>query len=299
MTWLALSLLSAFFLGFYDVAKKAAVDRNAVLLVLFATGLSGLIFVAPAYVVTKIAPSLAARLGVEIASMSWHAHALVVVKAAIVTTSWTLTFFALRSLPISLASPVRASAPMLTVLGAVFFFGERLTVSQSFGIAITIAAYIGFSFVGRQEGIVFERSRAVWMLFAGTFFGAVSALYDKHLMQVAHLPAMAMQFWFTAYNTMLQGGLVLWIWAKRNRDRTPFQWRWAIPAVGVLLLVADALYFRALAIPGALVGVVSTVRRSNVIISFVVGGLAFHERNRIRKAVPLAGVLVGLYFLLR
>jgi transporter family protein len=188
---------------------------------------------------------------------------------------------------------------MLTVLGAVAFFGERLSASQSLGVALTLASYVGFSVVGRAEGIRFERNRAVWLLFAGTFVGAVSGLYDKHLMQVARLPAMTMQFWFTVYNTILEALLILALQPQRREDATPFEWRWSILAVGGLLLVADALYFRALAWPGALVGVVSTVRRSSVVIGFVVGGLAFRERNRLRKAVPLAGVLVGLYFLLR
>ncbi len=66
-----------------------------------------------------------------------------------------------------------------------------------------------------------------------------------------------------------------------------------------LLLLADALYFRALAIPGALVSVVATVRRTNVVISFAIGGLAFRERYRSRKALALVGVLVGLFLLLK
>jgi transporter family protein len=299
MTWLLLSLLSAVFLGLYDVAKKAAVNGNAVFMVLFASGLAGMLFVSPAYVLTLTSPGLACRLGLEITALPFGAHALIMLKAVIVTTSWGLTFFALKSLPISLASPVRASAPMLTVLGAVAFFGERLSAYQTLGVALTLASYVGFSVVGRAEGIRFERNRSVWLLFAGTLVGAISGLYDKHLMQVARLPAMTMQFWFTVYNALLEGILIALFRPQRRRDATPFEWRWSIVAIGGLLLVADALYFRALAWPGALVGIVSTVRRSSVVIGFVVGGLAFRERNRLRKAVPLAGVLAGLYFLLR
>ncbi|HCF58703.1 MAG TPA: hypothetical protein DFS52_12010, partial [Myxococcales bacterium] len=78
-----------------------------------------------------------------------------------------------------------------------------------------------------------------------------------------------------------------------------FRWRWSIVAVGALLLAADNLYFRSLAQPGALVAVVSIVRRSNVVVSFAVGSLAFRERNRIGKAGALAGVLAGLLLLMR
>jgi transporter family protein len=68
-------------------------------------------------------------------------------------------------------------------------------------------------------------------------------------------------------------------------------------AVGVLLVIADALYFRSLAIPGALVSVVSTLRRTNVVLSFALGAIVFGERNRLPKAAALAGILVGIVLL--
>jgi len=299
MTWLVLSILSAIFLGLYDVAKKASVDDNAVVVVLFACSLTGLGLVAPAFVLSQISPFWALKLGVYVAPLSLLAHALVLLKAAIVTLSWVLTFFALKALPISLAAPIRASAPLFTLIGAIILFGERPTLQQWLGIAVTLAAYFGFSVIGRAEGIHFGRNRWVWMLFAGTLVGAVSGLYDKQLLQSARLPAVAMQFWFTFYNSVLQGLIVATLWLPSRSRGAPFRWRWSIVAVAALLLLADALYFRALAIPGALVSVVATVRRTNVVISFAIGGLAFRERYRSRKALALVGVLAGLFLLLR
>lgn len=299
MTWLTLSILSALFLGLYDVAKKASVDRNAVLVVLFACSTVGFLLVVPTYFLSQYSPTLALKMGVLITPLSFIAHGLVLFKAAIVTLSWVLTFFALKALPISLAAPVRASAPLFTLFGAIAFFGERPSLQQWLGIAVTLAAYFGFSVIGRAEGIHFGRNRWVWLLFAGTLVGAVSGLYDKHLLQSAGLPAMTMQFWFTFYNAVLQGLIVFTLWWPSRARYEPFQWRWSIVGVAALLLLADALYFKALAMPGALVSVVSTLRRTNVVISFAVGGLAFRERYRSRKAFALLGVLAGLFLLLK
>ncbi len=299
MSWLTLSILSALFLGLYDVAKKASVDDNAVVVVLFACSAAGLVMVAPAVLLSHVSPSLAARSGIQVVPLSWFAHGLVIVKAVIVTVSWVLTFFALKALPISLAAPIRASAPLFTLFGAIAFFAERPTLQQWLGIAVTLAAYFGFSVIGRAEGIHFGRNRWVWLLFAGTLVGALSGLYDKHLLQSAGLPAMTMQFWFTFYNVVLQGLIVLILWWPARARNAPFRWRWSIIAVAALLLLADALYFRALSVPGALVSVVATLRRTNVVISFAVGGLAFRERYRSRKAVALLGVLAGLFLLLK
>jgi bacterial/archaeal transporter family protein len=298
MSWMLLAVLSAVFLGLYDVAKKASVQDNAVLPVLLACSASGLALLLPVVALSLCAPGVASRHGLFIESISVLGHLLVFAKAVLVTLSWVLTYFALKHLPISLASPVRASAPMFTLLGAVSLFGERPTFRQGLGIAVILIAYWVFSLIGRTEGIRFTRNAWVWSLFLGTLVGAASGLYDKHLLQVAKLPWLAMQVWFTAYNTVIQALIVVFLWWPRRARHTPFRFRWSIVAVGALLLIADALYFRSLAIPGALVSVVSTLRRTNVVLSFVVGTIVFGERNRLPKALALAGVLAGIFLIL-
>jgi drug/metabolite transporter (DMT)-like permease len=293
-----LAILSAVFLGLYDVAKKASVQDNAVLPVLLACSASGLVLLMPIFVLSTCAPNWALAHGLFIAPLSLTAHALVLVKAAVVTLSWVLTYFALKHLPISLASPVRASAPMFTLLGAIAIFGERPSLRQALGIMVILIAYWAFSLIGRSEGIRFARNAWVASLFLGTLVGAASGLYDKQLLQGARLPALALQFWFTLYNTLLQSGLVAFLWWPRRAAHTPFRFRWSIFAVGALLLLADALYFRSLAMPGALVSVVSTLRRTNVVLSFAVGTAVFGERKRVAKAMALAGVLVGIFLIL-
>jgi len=299
MNWITLSLLSALLLGFYEVAKKAAIDRNAVLPVLFACSVAGLAVLAPLMIVAHFAPGAAARWGFALTPLSPQGHLLIFLKAIIVTTSWVLTYFALKHLPISLASPVRASAPLFTLLGALVLFQERPSALQWCGIFCVLAAYWGFSLIGRLEGIRFERNRWVWYLFAGTLVGAASGLYDKHLLQSAHISPMAMQVWFTLYACLIQGLILVVAWWPRHHETTPFTFRYTIWLVGILLLLADAVYFRALSTPGALVSIVSTIRRTNVIISFAVGGLAFHEHYRRRKAAALLGVLAGLALLVK
>jgi transporter family protein len=255
--------------------------------------------VLPVGALTLVAPQVAAQWEVIVLPMTASQHLLVMLKVAIVTLSWVLTFFAIKHLPISLASPVRASAPVFTLLGAILLFGERPHWQQWTGISCILVAYWAFSLIGRAEGIRFEQNPWIWSLFAGTIVGSVSGLYDKQLLQRAALDATTMQFWFSIDCALLQGAIVLLLWWPRRHRNTRFVFRWSMVWVAVLLLVSDRAYFRALASPGALVSVVSTIRRSNVIVSFAVGGVLFRERQRGRKAFALAGVLVGLVLLLR
>jgi bacterial/archaeal transporter family protein len=299
MSWLLLAAISAVFLGFYDVAKKAALNDNAVLPVLFFCSLSGFVFFWPIVALSWAAPAWAAAHDIYVAPMSAIGHWLVLAKAAIVSLSWVLTFFAIKHLPISLASPIRASAPLFTVLGAITLFAEVPSRFQLAGIALILFSYWIFSVIGRNEGIRFARNRWVWLLFAGTLVGSISGLYDKHLLQRVHLSPMSVQFWFTLYNAVIQGAIVVFGWWPRRHATTRFSFRSSIVLVGLLLLLADNVYFRALGSDGALVSVVSTIRRSNVVVSFAIGSLLFHEQQRWQKALALVGVLLGVVMLLK
>ena len=81
-----------------------------------------------------------------------------------------------------------------------------------------------------------------------------------------------------------------------QRDRKLI-WRWSIPMISLFLGFADFCYFTALAQDGALIAVVSMIRRGSVIVSFVFGALLLHEKNLKSKALDVLLILVGLFFL--
>lgn len=82
--------------------------------------------------------------------------------------------------------------------------------------------------------------------------------------------------------------------AQRGRK---FLWRWSIPMISLFLGLADFCYFTALAQDGALIAVVSMIRRGSVVVSFAFGALLLHEKNLKSKAVDVLLILVGLFFL--
>lgn len=296
MSWVFLALVSALLLGFYDVAKKASVDNNALFGTLFVCSASGAAIVLPGLVLSWISPALARDLGVTVPELGTGGHLLVLAKTGIVTLSWTLSFMALKHLPISIAGPVRATAPLFALLGAVSIFGEMPTARQWGGIGLILASYWAFSVLGRKEGIHFSRNKWIWVLLAATMVGSASSLWDKNLLQMHKLDPWAMQVWFAVYNMVLQGGM--WAVFGRSDRGQSFRFRWSMLAVGPLLIAADFAYFRGLSDPAALISVVSSVRRTNVVVSFVIGSIAFRDKNRRKKAVALVGVVAGLLLLI-
>ena len=286
--WTCWILASAVFLAFYDLAKKASVRENAVLPVLLLAKVAG----GGAYVaVLGAAGGIPAALDVSARDLS-----LICIKSAIVSTSWVLTYCALRSLPITIATPIRASAPAIVFIAAFFLYGEQPTILQGLGITLVLAGYWAFSKAGKFEGIDFLRSRAVWLAIGGMCMSAISSIWDKFILQKCAIPVETVQFWFqiglvAIYALLLTGQRALRI------DRRKFEWRWTIPATGILLAAADWLYFHGLAIPDVPISVGSLMRRFSVVITFLLGAVLFKERNLKRKGIALAAILTGVILL--
>ncbi|MBO7684633.1 MAG: DMT family transporter [Kiritimatiellae bacterium] len=285
--WTTWILASAVFLALYDLAKKASVRDNAVLPTLLCSTCFGCAAYVGALALCGRASALPA-LTAEIAAIS-------AVKCVVVGTSWVFTFCALRTLPITIATPIRASAPALVFAAAFVVYGERPSPVQLAGMAAMFAGYFAFSWAGRHEGIDFFRNRAVWCAIAGAFCSALSSLWDKYVFQVRGIPVETVQFFFQVglvgfYGTALAASRV----AFRRARGPAFEWRWTIPLVGVLLAAADWLYFTALSIPDAPISAASLLRRFSVVITFLLGARAFHETNLVRKGVALAAILAGV-----
>ncbi len=288
MDWTLWIVASAAFLALYDLAKKASVRENAVL----PTLLSSTCFGCVAFVAGLAASG---RLGAA-GAVTGELLLLSAAKSAIVATSWIFTFLALRTLPISIATPIRASAPALVFVAAFFVYGERPGLVQAIGMAVVFAGYFVFSWAGRHEGLDFFRNRAVWCAIAGACFSALSSMWDKYVFQVRAANVETVQLLF-------QCGLVVFyacaIAVQRafGLRRDAFEWRWSIPFVGILLAAADWLYFRGLSVPGVPVSAASLIRRLSVVLTFLLGAKFFHETNLVRKGLALAAIVLGVILL--
>ena len=280
--------MSSVFLALYDIAKKASVQANAVLPTLLCSTCFGCAAYMGSLALCGRFPDVASGLSPEVVSLS-------AVKCVIVGTSWVFTFCALRTLPISIATPIRASAPALVFAVAFVLYGERPTFLQLVGMAAVFAGYFAFSWAGKYEGIDFFRSRAVWCAIAGAFCSAVSSLWDKYLFQVRDLPVEEVQFVFQVGLVAFYGAALAAELAFLPQERrVAFEWRWSIPLVGMLLAAADWLYFTGLAYDDAPISAASLLRRFSVAITFVLGARFFHETNLLRKGIALAAIVVGV-----
>ena len=284
--WIALAFVSAFCLGFYDIFKKLSVHDNNVPLVLMLNTLFGTLLMSPVFVAAFTTGQWGLAGGLQ-----GHLHVLL--KAVIVLSSWILGYFAIKHLPLTIQGPINASRPVMVLLGAIPIYGEHLNWLQWAGMLLGFASLFFISRIGSREGFSFRHSAWLWMSIGATALGAVSALYDKFLMR--HYVATDVQAWYSLYQFILMSAIVavLQRFAPAHAgDR--FRWRWAIPCISLFLTAADLAYFYCLSLPGAMISVVSMIRRGSVIISFLYGIVILHEKNIRRKAIDLAVLLVSL-----
>lgn len=299
--WLILAFLSATLLGFYDSFKKKSLLGNAVIPVLFLnTVFSSLIFLP--FIILSATGTLPDSSAFHVASGGWEIHKYIILKSIIVLSSWIFGYFGMKHLPLTIVGPINATRPVMVLVGALLVFGESLNVWQWIGVVLAIASFFLLSRSGKKEGIDFEHNRWIGFIVLAAVLGAISGLYDKYLMASpadggVGIDRMAVQSWYNLYQMGLMGLMMLILWWPTHKRTTPFRWDWAIIGISLFLSAADFAYFYALSLPGAMISIVSMIRRGSVIVSFLFGGLFFHERNLRAKAIDLALVLLGMIFL--
>jgi transporter family protein len=295
--WLYLGVFSAVLLGLYDITRKHALRGNAVLPVLFFATLAEALLLLPVAVLSPLSPDFMTRLGLFIPQFDLVAHLLFFLKAMVVAAIWMLAYFSIKHLPISIYSPIGASGPAWTLVGAMLVFGERLTTIQWVAFGILFVSYYIFSIVGSREGIVFHTNKWVIFLFMAVLLGAASGIFDKYLIQTLGYSAVGVQVWFMLYIVPILGFALLVFWWPNRARHTPFEWRWLIPLIGLLLTIADIAYFKAIGCEGTLISLLATVRSSSVVVSFLAGALIFGEVRIFQKSLALGGVLIGIFLL--
>lgn len=286
--WVILALVSALCLGFYDIFKKLSVRGNDVLMVLMLNTVFGALYMSP-FLIEGISHG------------NWGfgntvtGHLQILLKSAIVLGSWLLGYFAIKHLPLTVQGPINASRPVIVLVGALLIFGERLNWIQWLGITLGFASLFFISRIGAKEGFSIKHSKWIWMSIGATFLGAISALYDKYLLK--SFSPIEVQGWYSLYQCFIMVITISIIKGNKKQIGDKFVWRWTIPCIALFLTVADMAYFYSLSLDGSMVAIVSMIRRGSVIVSFLYGVIALHEKNIKTKLIDLSILLVSLALL--
>lgn len=302
--WIILAFVSATLLGLYDTSKKYSLKGNDVIPVLFLNTLfCSLIFI-PLILLSQYTNLLEGSV-LQVGVGGWEMHKWIILKSVIVLLSWVFGYFAIAHLPLTIVGPINATRPIMTLVGAMVVFGERLNVWQWIGVIFAIISLFLLARSGKKEGIDFKHNKWILFLLLAALMGTCSGLLDKYLMASPEsggvgMDRMLAQSWYNIYQCLMMAIVLLIYLYKRKGGadtQVKFSWKWSILLISIFLSMADFAYFYALSLPGAMISIVSMVRRGSVIVSFLCGALLFREKNLKAKALDLCLVILGMIFL--
>ena len=295
--WTVLAFISAVCLGFYDISKKIALRDNRVVDVLtLSVCISALVLSVPLFC-SRFCPQAMVGTHFYVPTLDLQAHLFTVLKSMIVLSSWVFGYISIKHLPISVVSPMQATRPMWTLVGALLIFGERLNTWQWIGVCLAIGTVFVFSFKNKSKITNQKINNRYYIALALTILlGACSGLYDKYLMR--RYDHNAVQVYYTFYQAILM--IIIWIVMNRKNLKFEIIHLKSIKKIGVIalislfLIVSDNVYMLALRDPDSLIAVVSTIRRGGAVIGFAYGLIFLKEQDPLHKILCMAGICAGL-----
>ena len=299
--WILLAFVSACFLGFYDVAQKRSFVNSAVIPVLLLNTFFSTIIFLP-LIVLSYNGNIDANSLLYVLPRDVVIHLKIFIKSLLALVPCWLACLGLKHLPITIVGLINAFRPVLVVLGALTFFGERLSIFQWVGVILATVSFYLLSINGAKEGINFKSNKWIIFVVLANILWAFCGLYDKYLLAPSdmggvEISVMNVLVWYNIYQFLLMSLVFVIFWLPKYYKKMSFQWSWWILLVSIFLSCAEITYFYSLGLEEAMISIVSMIRRSSVVVSFVIGAWMFKEKNIKNKAVDLFLILISMIFL--
>lgn len=130
-----------------------------------------------------------------------------------------------------------------------------------------------------------------------SLFGTTaSAVTDKIL--IREMNYLSLMFYFYLFLSVIYF-LVVVLAKKQQETKQLFQVT-ALPlvlAITAAALLADLVYFAAVAIPATLIVLLIPLRNLSIVLGTIIGGSFFKEKNILYKSALCLSMLVGVYFI--
>ncbi|NYZ74920.1 EamA family transporter [Candidatus Micrarchaeota archaeon] len=287
LIWLALALLSAFLTAAVSLLEKKTLMReHSLQFSLLCALLNFFLSIALVYFVDFSALDLG--LVLIIYGASWLN----------VIANWFI-LKGIRHEELSSITPLMNLSPLVLLLLAAFFLGEKLTALQGGGaLLMVIGVYLLETAVyGSPSTLLkFDKTKYVWIAMVGIFLLAFCALADKIVLNaLTAISYILLIQVFIAVNY-----LILFIALERDKfsDILPAARRdWKKLGAISVLTIANRLAL-ASAISITYVSLAITVKRLSTLFSTIAGGALFNEKHLALKVAACGLMVAGVYFVI-
>ena len=278
--WIIYALIYGIFRGIRECMKKASVKKSSLMETLFLYMLVGFIFTLG---------DIKTALESQPVYIFWA-----FVKSLLVSVGFILSFTAIKKMPISLYSVMTLSQMVFTTAIGVIFLKEHFGISNLIGLTLVILGLFMVNFKKDGGNDIKLKYTALFMVLLYCVLNAVSATMDKVLMQ--YMSSAQLQFWFMFFSTAIYGVIV--IIKKEKVSLKTLKTNYWIPAMGILLWIGDRFLFEANGNPNSKVTLITLIIQVSVIITIIIGRVAFKEKNIMYKilcsCIIISGIAIAL-----
>ena len=289
--WVLYICVYAILTGFFTIFRKQAVKDSNVFFVLSISSIIGFLLVS--------------WKATEAVAISWEYILLIMFKALIISISWALELIAIRDYYISILQPISAIKVIIGFVASVIIFNEPVLWWQLVGVLIVV---LGIAFLKKDEkenlflkrlDVNKKKERKVIIFFViSCILSEISAIIDKYTLQT--ITSNQLQWWFMLFCaffiTLFFFGMCCYkkkMLVKKEDWKNVFMY-----AFPFILIFMDSLLFKGLMDPNSKASLVSIIKQLSLVVSVVVGGLLFKEKNLKNRLYYLGFILCGIVIIL-
>lgn len=275
--WIYLALAYGILKGIRECMKKIALKKTGLMETLFFYMLIG-------FVCTL--PYAKEALALEPVNIFF-----VFIKSMFVSIGFILSFVAIKRMPISLYSVVCLAQMVFTTIFSVVFLREPFGIHNFIGLTLVIAGLFMVNMKKDEESCVKFRYSALFAVLGYCMCNSISATMDKVLM--SDMSSAQLQFWFMFFSVIIYG-LIIVVRKEKISLKTLKDNYW-VTIMGIILVVGDRLLFDANGHPHSKVIIITLLQQTAVIVSVIIGRIAFKEENILYKLACACVVIVGIF----
>ena len=274
--WILYTLIYAIFIGFFQCAKKKAVEKNSIYEVLA-------IFSTISFILVSFTRE-------NVFNIGFMSLLIILFKAIVIVIAWILSFNAIQKMTISLYSVINLSIIVFSILMSVIFLGEQLTVLLIMG---TIIIILGLFLVNKVSNTKNEKEtnlKMILILLASCLLNSISGIIDKQILK--DINPTQLQFWFLLFLTICYW--IILLYRNKKIDFKSIKKNYWILIAAICLTVADRFLFIANEIPESKVSIMTLIKRVSVIEGIVLGKIFFNEKNIVKKLLCSLLIIIGI-----
>ena len=278
--YILMVVISALFLGCYDVLRKISLKKSSVYEVLF-------FYCASAFLVSLL--FIGKGINVDVLDVLF-----ILLKSLIIVVNWALVLKCMKKIDVAIVVGFSLLNTLFVVFGSWIFFNENLTWAHFVSL---IFMGIGIILITRIENKDKEQKisndyKYLWFLFFSSMLGASSGLLDKYILNYRQVSNNSVLTLFMLFTSVIYG--CIYFYKNKKIEFKNLKNNLWIVATGASIAFADIFYYYSITMEDAQLSLISILRKTSVLVATILASVFLREKYLFKKLGVLIFMLIGV-----